>query len=188
MFEPSPFELLGVKPGASAEEVRSAYRQMVKSCHPDQFQDAEKQKQAQEKLIKLNLAYEAALKFAARRTVGFNLISQEEAKHFAQRLIDQGNLESALRQLGRADSKDAEWYFMQGNILMALKQYETAHQKARWTRRWRSKNPKPFPEKSNQSLESKTKLLWMQASFFCAFFSSLFASRIDRFSARSLLY
>ena len=131
MIEPSPFELLGVKPGASAEEVRSAYRQMVKSCHPDQFQDAEEQKKAQEKLIKLNLAYEAALKFAARRTVGFNLISQEEAKHFAQRLIDQGNLESALRQLGRADSKDAEWYFMQGNILMALKQYETAHQSYR---------------------------------------------------------
>ena len=131
MIEPSPFELLGVKPGASAEEVRSAYRQMVKNCHPDQFQDAEEQKKAQEKLIKLNLAYEAALKFAARRTVGFNLISQEEAKHFAQRLIDQGNLESALRQLGRADSRDAEWYFMQGNILMALKQYETAHQSYR---------------------------------------------------------
>ena len=45
--------------------------------------------------------------------------------------MDQGNLESALRQLGRADSKDAEWYYMQGNILMALKQYETAHQSYR---------------------------------------------------------
>ena len=55
----------------------------------------------------------------------------EEAKHFAQRLIDQGNLESALRQLGRADSKDADWFFMQGNILMGLKQYETAHQSYR---------------------------------------------------------
>ena len=131
MFEPSPFEILGVKPGASAEEVRAAYRRMVKSCHPDQFQDADAQRAAQEKLIQLNLAYESALKFASRRTVGFNLISQEEAKHFAQRLIDQGNLESALRQLGRADSKDAEWYYMQGNILMALKQYETAHQSYR---------------------------------------------------------
>ena len=131
LYEPSPFELLGVKPGASAEEVRLAYRRMVKSCHPDQFQDAEEQRKAQEQLIKLNLAYEAALKFASRRAVGFNLISQEEAKHFAQRLIDQGNLESALRQLGRADSKDAEWYFMQGKILMALKQYETAHQSYR---------------------------------------------------------
>lgn len=131
LFEPSPFELLGIKPGASAEEVRAAYRRMVKGCHPDQFQDPVQQRAAQEKLIQLNLAYESALKFASRRTVGFNLISQEEAKHFALRLIEQGNLESALRQLGRADSKDAEWYFIQGNILMALKQYETAHQSYR---------------------------------------------------------
>lgn len=131
MIEPNPFEVLGVKPGADEQTVRAAYRRLVKSCHPDQFQDADAQRAAQEKLIKLNLAYESALKFASRRTVGFNLISQEEAKHFAQRLIDQGNLESALRQLGRADSKDAEWYYMQGKILMALKQYETAHQSYR---------------------------------------------------------
>ena len=63
--------------------------------------------------------------------MGFNLISQEEAKHFAQRLIDQGNLESALRQLNRADSKDAEWYCIQGDILMKMRQYETAHQSYR---------------------------------------------------------
>ena len=131
LYDVNPFETLGIKPGSSAEEVRAAYRRMVKSCHPDQFQDADQQKEAQEKLIRLNLAYEAALKLASRKTVGFNLISQEEAKHFAQRLVEQGNLESALRQLNRADSKDAEWYFIQGNILMALRQYETAHQSYR---------------------------------------------------------
>ncbi len=131
MIENNPFEVLGVKPGADEQTVRAAYRRLVKSCHPDQFQDAQQQKNAQEQLIRLNLAYETALKLAARTTVGFNLISQEEAKHFARRLIEQGNWESALRQLGRADSKDAEWYCLQGEILMALKQYETAHQSYR---------------------------------------------------------
>lgn len=131
MFDSGALEMLGLKSGATAQDVRAAYRRLVKTCHPDQFQDAEQQKAAQEKLIRLNLAYEEALKLVERRTVGFNLIPMEEAKHFAQRLIDQGNLESALRQLGRADSKDADWYFMQGNILMGLKQYETAHQSYR---------------------------------------------------------
>ncbi len=131
MLDPNPFEVLGVKPGADEQTVRAAYRRLVKSCHPDQFQDAAQQKAAQEKLIRLNLAYEAALKLAARTTVGFNLISQEEAKHFARRLVEQGNLESALRQLGRADSKDAEWFCLQGEILMAMRQYETAHQSYR---------------------------------------------------------
>lgn len=131
MLDPNPFEVLGVKPGSDEQTVRAAYRRLVKSCHPDQFQDAQQQKSAQEQLIRLNLAYEAALRLVPRQTVGFNLISQEEAKHFARRLVEQGNLESALRQLNRADSKDAEWYFIQGNILMALKQYETAHQSYR---------------------------------------------------------
>ena len=52
----------------------------------------------------------------------YHKISQEEAKHFALRLVEQGNLESALRQLNRADARDAEWYFMQGNILMGMRQ------------------------------------------------------------------
>ena len=131
LYDPKPFQVLGLKPDANAQEVRAAYRHMVKSCHPDQFQDSERQKVAQEQLIELNLAYEAALKQASQQTVGFNLISQEEAKHFAQRLIDQGNLESALRQLARADGKDADWYFLQGKILMGLRQYDTAHQSFR---------------------------------------------------------
>ena len=49
----------------------------------------------------------------------------------AQRMLDQGNLESALRQLARADGKDADWYFLQGKILMGLRQYDTAHQSFR---------------------------------------------------------
>ncbi len=81
--------------------------------------------------MQLNLAYEQALKIVSQHRIGFNLISQEEAKHFAQRLVDQGNLESALRQLNRADSKDDGWFFLQGQILMGLKQYETAHQSFR---------------------------------------------------------
>ncbi len=131
MFDQKPFEVLGVAPNADAQTVRAAYRQRVKACHPDQFLDAAQQKNAQEELIRLNLAYEEALKIASQHRVGFNLISQEEAKHFAQRLVDQGNLESALRQLNRADAKDDEWYYMQGQILMGLRQYETAHQSFR---------------------------------------------------------
>lgn len=120
-----------MSPGADAQQIRTAYRQKVKQCHPDQYQESEQQKTAQEQLLELNLAYEEALKSASQRKVGFNLISQEEAKHFALRLVNQGNLESALRQLNRADSKDADWYYLQGNILMGMRQYETAHQSFR---------------------------------------------------------
>ena len=131
LYEKKPFDVLGLAPGAEAAQVRAAYRQRVKACHPDQYQDPEQQRAAQEQLVELNLAYEEALKLCSQRRVGFNLISQEEAKHFAQRLVEQGNLESALRQLNRADSRDADWFFMQGNILMGMRQYKTAHQSYR---------------------------------------------------------
>ena len=131
LYDKKAFGILGLDPSADAQAVRNAYRQKVKACHPDQYQDADSQKAAQETLIELNLAYEEALKVASQRRVGFNLISQEEAKHFAIRLMEQGNLESALRQLNRADSRDDVWYYLQGNILMALRQYDSAHQSYR---------------------------------------------------------
>lgn len=127
MTDSEPFETLGLKYGAGTEDVRAAYRRLVKECHPDRFTDPAEQKAAQEKLIRLNLAYEEALKLADRRNVGFNSISCEEAKHFAARLMEQDNPESALRQLNRADSKDAEWFCVQGDILMKLRQYQNAH-------------------------------------------------------------
>ncbi|MBE5779009.1 MAG: tetratricopeptide repeat protein [Clostridiales bacterium] len=126
LYGHSPFEVLGVGPGADAEAVRSAYRLRVKECHPDQFSDEEKRSKAQEELIRLNLAYEEALKILSQHKVGFNMISQEEAKHFAQRLLDQGNLESALRQLNRADAQDEGWFILNGKILMGLRRYEEA--------------------------------------------------------------
>ena len=120
------FETLGLNTGADAQQVRAAYRARVKACHPDQFQDEAEQQRAQAELIKLNLAYEEALKLAGQKQVGFNLISQEEAKHFALKLMAQGNLESALRQLNRAETKDDGWFYLQGQILMSMRQYETA--------------------------------------------------------------
>jgi tetratricopeptide (TPR) repeat protein len=127
----SPFSVLGIPIGSDAGAVRKAYRQRVRECHPDLFQNPEEQKAAQERLVALNLAYAEALRICGSRRVGFNLISPEEAKHFAKKLMEQGNLESALRQLNRADRKDADFFYIQGNILMRMEQFDTAYQSYR---------------------------------------------------------
>jgi molecular chaperone DnaJ len=129
--ESSPFTVLGIPAGSDAGAVRKAYRLRVKECHPDLFQNPDEQKAAQERLVALNLAYKEALRQTGVKRVGFNLISPEEAKHFAQKLMEQGNPESALRQLNRADRKDAEFYYLQGSILMQLEQFDTAYQSYR---------------------------------------------------------
>ena len=131
MHEQNPFTVLGLPPASDAPAVRKAYRQRVKECHPDLFQNPDEQKTAQERLVALNLAYKEALRICGSKRVGFNLISPEEAKHFAEKLLEQGNPESALRQLNRADSKDADFYYLQGTILMRLEQFVTAYQSFR---------------------------------------------------------
>lgn len=82
--------------------MRAAYRRLVKTCHPDQFQDPQRQKAAQEQLLQLNLAYEAALKLASQHRVGFNLISQEEAKHFCPAPDRSGQSGKRASAAGRA--------------------------------------------------------------------------------------
>jgi hypothetical protein len=66
-------ELLGLKPGASAQEIKAAYRDLAKVWHPDRFShDPRLQQKAQDKLKEINEAYEAltSASFTGSRTAG----------------------------------------------------------------------------------------------------------------------
>src|SRR5438093_2736190 len=53
------YEILGLKPGASLDKVKEAFRDLVKVWHPDRFaHDPRVQKKAEEKLKEINLAYQ----------------------------------------------------------------------------------------------------------------------------------
>src|ERR1043165_9992072 len=55
------YQLLGVRPDASADDIRSAYRKRISVIHPDRF-DASRQPEqwqaANEMLMELNIAYD----------------------------------------------------------------------------------------------------------------------------------
>jgi len=126
------FEVLGLTADANEQQIRRAYHARVKRCHPDQFTDAEMQRKAQEELTELNLAYEEALKRAlTMKPTVYRRVPPGEAKATARRLLSQDRYESALVQLGRAESRDDEWYYIQGLILMGMKQFGSAHQSFR---------------------------------------------------------
>lgn len=130
--ELNAFAILGLAQDADEQQVRQAYHQRVKECHPDQFEDAAAQQKAQDQLVQLNLAYEEALRQAgARQHSPFRAVSPEEAKQLARKLLDQQRYESALLQLSHANTRDGEWYFIHGEILMGMHQYSTAHQSFR---------------------------------------------------------
>ena len=49
----------------------------------------------------------------------------------AERSLARDNPEAALRQLLRCEARDGDWYYTQGKVLMALEQYDSAHQSFR---------------------------------------------------------
>lgn len=58
----SCLRVLGLKPGASAQEIKAAYRDLAKVWHPDRFgHDPRLQQKAQEQLKEINEAYQRLL-------------------------------------------------------------------------------------------------------------------------------
>ncbi|MEL7603770.1 MAG: J domain-containing protein, partial [Bacillota bacterium] len=53
-----PYKVLGVSPSASDEEIRTAYRQLVKKYHPDRYRGHDLQELASERLKQINEAYD----------------------------------------------------------------------------------------------------------------------------------
>jgi DnaJ domain len=60
------YKVLGVSPTASADEIKSAYRELVKKYHPDLFSTSREKGRANEKLQRINEAY-AVIGDAKRR-------------------------------------------------------------------------------------------------------------------------
>ncbi len=54
----NPYEVLGVSTNATEEEIKKAYRTLVKKYHPDQYKGTSFEKEANEKLKEINEAYD----------------------------------------------------------------------------------------------------------------------------------
>lgn len=52
----NPYDILGVSKTASQEEIKAAYRELMKKYHPDLHQNEKQKKEAEEKCKELNMA------------------------------------------------------------------------------------------------------------------------------------
>jgi COMPASS component SWD3 len=127
--------LFDLKPGASQQDLKFAYKRLVKQWHPDRFaHDPGKAKLAEEKIKEINLAY-ASLKVylenphqprstaKAATTVKKRTITAKEFYDRATDLVKEGKYQEATEELGRAIKKNpnyAEAYRYRGFLFSLL--------------------------------------------------------------------
>ena len=131
----NPYEVLGVSENASQEEIKAAYRELVKKYHPDKYQNNPLADLAEEKLREVNQAYEMLSRNgnSGRGTYngGYNggYSNQSSASpQFAaiRREIDANNLGAAEAMLSRINTRNAEWIFLSGMVSYKKGWYDDA--------------------------------------------------------------
>ncbi len=135
-----PYSVLGIKPDATDEEVKQAYRTLARKYHPDNYQDNPLADLAEEKMKEINEAYEAITRMRAgggasgaasasadtrSRSYGgnssYNGYQQQRGSSDplyarVRSAINAGDISQAESLLAQSPRQDAEWYFLQGSI------------------------------------------------------------------------
>lgn len=134
----NPYEILGIREGASVEEIRKAYKELVRKYHPDQYRNNPLSDLAEEKLKEINEAYDYLMK-KMESGRGSSGRRQEEPRYGNNRdntdrgLYDQariyvnmGNTAAAEEILNRISFRGGEWYYLRGLIFMRRGWYNEA--------------------------------------------------------------
>lgn len=132
----NPYEVLGIKEGASEEEIKKAYRELVKKYHPDQYRDNPLADLAESKLREINEAYEMLMKGGKSsgsrsqwsggsagqgQTYGNDLYAQIRMH------INSGNIGMAESMLNSINDRSAQWYYLKGLIYLRRGWYDQAY-------------------------------------------------------------
>lgn len=124
----NPYEVLGVKEGASDEEIKKAYRELVKKYHPDKYVNNPLADLAAEKMKEINDAYDALTKGAngAYRASGSSQSGYGANFNAVRMAINSGNLAEAERMLNSMSDRGAEWHYLYGVICLKRGFYDMA--------------------------------------------------------------
>ncbi|MDW8800701.1 DnaJ domain-containing protein [Clostridium sp. A1-XYC3] len=115
-----PYEVLEVRKTASKDEIKKAYRELVKKYHPDQYGNNPLRDLAEDKLKELNEAYDYLMSNAPESSQynSYGNSSQNSYNSNSYQTIEMdirnGNLGRAEDELRKVTTRDAEWNYLMG--------------------------------------------------------------------------
>lgn len=128
----NPYEVLGVKPDASQEEIKKAYKELAKKYHPDQYGNNPLRDLAEDKMRELNEAYDYIMKNPSNSNYNQNNNNSNHSHNSniymaIRQDIQKGDYSSAEHKLNSISVKDAEWYYLSGIVHLRRGWHESAY-------------------------------------------------------------
>lgn len=149
----NPYKVLGIKEGASYDEIKRAYRELVKKYHPDRYWDNPLSDLAEEKMREINEAYETLMKNAGgayqyqesydqsyensgsykssysqqsqnQNQYQYQYQDESDLEYRIRNYINMGNLNEAQKLLDKMRNKGASWYYLQGLVFLRRGWYD----------------------------------------------------------------
>lgn len=135
----NPYDVLGISPNATNDEVKKAYRELSRKYHPDSYVDNPLSDLAEEKFKEVQEAYDQIMKQREGGT-GYSSgtstqSSSQEQVHFqaVRNYINARRFREALNVLNGISSRNAMWYYYSavsnmgiGNNVVAVEHAEKA--------------------------------------------------------------
>ena len=111
----NPYEVLGVSPSASDEEIKKAYRDLTRKYHPDANVDNPLADLAEEKFKEVQEAYDTIMhERASGRYGGYQSAQQDPRLQAAVNYINNRRFREALNTLDQVSERSALWYYLSG--------------------------------------------------------------------------
>ncbi len=131
-----PYQVLGVSPNATDDEIRQAYRSLAKKYHPDNYVNSPLADVAAEKMKQINAAYDEIRQLRSggqqnaqsARPTGGAAAGRGTSEVYARirTCIASGYLDMAQELLQKTSAREAEWFFLAGSLCYRRGQFDRA--------------------------------------------------------------